>query len=81
MREDLLFGGCEAWLYRPEGADGDVPCVVMAHGFSLTRHDALPVFAEAFAAANPEPEKLFDFGDVSDDVARSSGYACLIPAS
>jgi hypothetical protein len=37
--------------------------------------------AEAFAAANPEPEKLFDFGDVSEDVARSSGYACLLGVS
>ena len=37
--------------------------------------------AEAFAAANPEPSGLFDFGDVSDEVARSSGYACLVRVS
>lgn len=54
-REELSFesGGtrCAAWLYRPEGAAADVPCVVMAHGFSLTRHDGLAPYAEAFAAA------------------------------
>lgn len=38
-----------AWLYRPEQPSGT--CVVMAHGFSLTRHDGLEQFAEAFAAA------------------------------
>jgi hypothetical protein len=37
--------------------------------------------ADAFAIANPEPEALFDFGDVTEDVARSSGYACLIITS
>jgi len=45
-REDLSFasGGdtCAAWLYRPEGSDERVPCVVMAHGFSATRGDRLP---------------------------------------
>ena len=39
-----------AYLYRPQ-ADGDVPCVVMAHGFSATRDDGLPAYAEAFQAA------------------------------
>jgi len=28
-----------AYLYRPDSAQGDVPCVVMAHGFSGTRND------------------------------------------
>ncbi len=55
-RAELSFpsgdGRCAAWLYRPEGAAvGDVPCVVMAHGFSLTRHDGLPPYAERLAAA------------------------------
>ena len=31
--------------------DKKVPCVVMAHGFSLTRHDGLAPYAEAFARA------------------------------
>lgn len=42
---------CAAWLYRPPNADGDVPCVVMAHGFSLTRHDGLEQFAAAVVGA------------------------------
>lgn len=43
-----------AWFYRAAGtADlGDpAPCVVMGHGFSLTRHDGLTAYAEAFSAA------------------------------
>ena len=39
-----------AWLYLPDG-EGPHPCVVMAHGFSLTRYDGLPAYAEAFAQA------------------------------
>jgi pimeloyl-ACP methyl ester carboxylesterase len=56
-REELTFASgadhCAAWHYPPAGDDagGRAPCVVMAHGFSLTRHDGLPVFAEALAAA------------------------------
>lgn len=44
---------CAAWLYRPEtqAGAGAAPCVVMAHGFSLTRHDGLPAFAEQLADA------------------------------
>ena len=40
-----------AYLYRPDGREGPVPCVVMAHGFSGTRDDALPGYAEAFRDA------------------------------
>jgi len=53
-REDLEFtsGGdtCAAWLYRPD-ADGPVPVVVMAHGFTATREESLSRFAERFAEA------------------------------
>ncbi len=46
-REDVTFrcGGDEiaAWLYR---GSGDA-CIVMAHGFSLTRQDGLSTYAEA----------------------------------
>lgn len=49
-REDVTFqsGGdtIAAWLYR----GGDI-CVVMAHGFSLTRHDGLHSYAEALTRA------------------------------
>jgi fermentation-respiration switch protein FrsA (DUF1100 family) len=56
-RQDLTFpsgdGSCAAWLYRPDAgpSGGDVPCVVMAHGFSLTRHDGLAGYAERLAGA------------------------------
>lgn len=55
-REDVAFssGGerVAAWLYRPAASAGvSVPCVVMAHGFSLTRHDGLAPYAEALADA------------------------------
>lgn len=54
-RAEIAFraGGdaCAAWLYRPAGANGDVPIVVMAHGLSGTRRDRLGPFAEQFAAA------------------------------
>jgi alpha-beta hydrolase superfamily lysophospholipase len=42
---------CAAWLYRPVGAGGEVPIVVMAHGLSGTRRDRLGPFAERFATA------------------------------
>jgi uncharacterized protein len=59
-RTDLKFPSagdqCAAWLYRPAGQSaaapaGGLPCVVMAHGFSLTRHDGLPDYAERLAEA------------------------------
>jgi pimeloyl-ACP methyl ester carboxylesterase len=40
---------CAAWLYYPTDSDCDVACVVMAHGFSLTRHDGLVPYAESLA--------------------------------
>jgi fermentation-respiration switch protein FrsA (DUF1100 family) len=56
---------CAAWLYRPEDADGRVPCVVMAHGFSATRADGLPPYAEHFAAAGMAV-LLFDYRHFGD---------------
>ena len=55
-RSDLEFpsgrGSCAAWLYRPGAARSRPgPCIVMAHGFSLTRHDGLAAFAEPLAEA------------------------------
>jgi hypothetical protein len=40
-----------AWLYMPEGVDGDVPCVVIAHGLGGTRATGLDAYARAFQAA------------------------------
>jgi dienelactone hydrolase len=52
-RMDVTFrsgdADCAAWLYPPP-APGSA-CVVMAHGFSLTRHDGLAAFAERLHAA------------------------------
>ncbi len=43
---------CAARVYRPDVAPGETtPCIVMANGFSLTRDDGLPAFAERFAGA------------------------------
>ena len=59
-RDETTFpsgdGRCAAWVYRPAAATGSAPgdarpCVVMAHGFALTRHDGLPAYAERLARA------------------------------
>jgi len=67
-REEVTFpsgdGSCVAWMYRPSGVERP-PCVVMGNGFSLTRHDGLPVYAARFADAG-FAVLLFDyryFGD------------------
>jgi fermentation-respiration switch protein FrsA (DUF1100 family) len=68
-REDLAFASgddtCAAWLYRPDGVAGPAPCVVMAHGFSATREDTLPSYAERFAAAGMAV-LLFDYRHFGD---------------
>lgn len=54
-REEVTFasGGdrCAAWHYAPGSGAATGTCVVMAHGFSLTRHDGLESYAAALAAA------------------------------
>lgn len=40
---------CVGVLYRPVEARGDVPCVVLAHGFSGTMDWIVPDFASVFA--------------------------------
>ena len=93
-REDVTFtsGGCRiaAWLYRPEDAGEPVPCVVMAHGFSGTRSDRLPAYAERFAAAGlaalvfdyrhfgdseGEPRQLLDIGRQHADYEAAMAFA------
>ena len=55
MRSDVEFDAegvtLRGWLYQPDGADGDVPIVVMAHGYSAVKEMYLDHFAERFAAA------------------------------
>lgn len=73
-RTDLRFHSrdahCAAWLYRPVPTGGDAPCVVMAHGFSLTRHDGLARYAEAFCAAG-FAVLLYDHRHLGDSDGRS----------
>jgi dienelactone hydrolase len=79
-----------AYLYRSEPAEGDVPCVVMAHGFSATRDDGLPPFAETFrdagfavvlfdyrhfGASTGEPRQLLDIGSQHDDYRAVVAWA------
>ncbi|MBV1799258.1 alpha/beta hydrolase [Siccirubricoccus sp. G192] len=55
MRRDIAFQaeGCtlRGWLYLPAGATGPFPAVVMAHGFSAVKEQALDRYAEVFAGA------------------------------
>lgn len=80
-----------AWLFRPRTQKGtDVPCVVMAHGFSATRHEGLEPYAEAFQKAGlaalvfdyrhfgdstGEPRQLLDIGRQRADYRAAVGYA------
>jgi dienelactone hydrolase len=85
---------CAAYVYRPAGAEGPVPCVVMAHGFSATRDDALPAYAERFAEAGMavvlfdyrhfgrstgEPRQLLDIGRQLDDYRAAIRFARALP--
>jgi pimeloyl-ACP methyl ester carboxylesterase len=71
-----------AYLYRPDPTGAPVPCVVMAHGFSATRDDGLPAYAEAFrdagfavlvfdyrnfGASGGQPRQVLDIGRQQDD--------------
>lgn len=65
-------GRCAGWLYRPAsgpgtgpGEEASRPCVVMAHGFSLTRHDSLSAYAERLAAAGAAV-LVFDYRHFGD---------------
>ncbi len=54
-REDVQIesdgSSLAAWFYAAAGKHSAAPCVVMGHGFSLTREDGLAEYAERFAAA------------------------------
>ena len=55
MREDIEFdtegATLRGWFYLPDGADGEVPCIVMAHGFSEIKEMHLDEYAEVFCDA------------------------------
>lgn len=93
-RIDTTFpsGGeqCAAYVYRPDEGGGDAPCVVMGHGFSATRDDRMPEYAERFAAAgmavvvfdyrhfgasSGEPRQLLDIGRQHEDWEAAIAFA------
>ncbi|MFA7510089.1 MAG: alpha/beta hydrolase [Mycolicibacterium vanbaalenii] len=53
-------GQIAAYVYRPQVTGGGTACIVMAHGFTGTRDDGLPDYAEAFCAAG-HTVVLFDY--------------------
>jgi fermentation-respiration switch protein FrsA (DUF1100 family) len=94
VREDVRFrsvdADCAGWLYRPEDPAGDVPCVVLAHGFGGVKEARLDAYAERFAAAGfaalvfdyrhfgdsgGEPRLLIDIGEQHDDWRTAIDYA------
>ncbi len=95
-RTDVTFlsGGDDvaAWLYEPDAArDARIPCIVMAHGFSGTRADALPAYAERFAEAGfgvvlldyrgfgdsgGEPRQIVDIRRQQEDYEAAIRFAC-----
>lgn len=64
---------CAAWLYRPVGAGpavaSVVPCVVLAHGFGMTRACRLQAWAERFAAAGLAA-LVFDYRGFGDSAGE-----------
>lgn len=79
-----------AYVYRPGTTQGDAPCVVMAHGYSGTRDDGLPGYAEAFrdagfvvvlfdyrhfGASTGEPRQLLHIARQLDDYRAVIGWA------
>ncbi len=92
--EELSFSSagerCAATLYRPKGPGGATPCVVMAQGFSLTRRDGVPRYAEGFARSGVaalafdyrylgdstgEPRQLVDHVRQREDLAAAIDLA------
>ena len=104
VRRDLTFesGGveCAAWLYLPPSGGGDPgtatarPCVVMGHGFGLTRVGGLARFAERFRRAGlavlvfdyrhfgdsgGDPRQLLEVRRQLDDWRAAIAYARSLP--
>lgn len=97
-RTDITFPSrgetCAAWLYRPEDTPGDVPCVVLAHGFAGVREARLDAFAERFAGAglaalvfdyrhfgtsSGQPRQLVDIAEQHDDWRAAIAHARSLP--
>jgi fermentation-respiration switch protein FrsA (DUF1100 family) len=92
-RQDLTIAShgtpIAAYVYRPT-SNGPAPCIVMAHGFTATRDQALPHYAERFVgagyavvlfdyrhfgASGGEPRQLLDIRKQHQDWATAIAYA------
>lgn len=83
-----------AWFYPARTDEPSAPCVVMAHGFSMTRADGLEEYAERFAQAGShvlvfdhrylgdsggQPRQRFRIGDQQRDWRHAVAYARTRP--
>ena len=94
VREDVRFRSgdaeCAGWLYRPESSNGEIPCVVLAHGFGGVKEARLDAYAERFAGAGyaalvfdyrchgesgGEPRLAIDIGRQREDWRNALAYA------
>ncbi len=64
---ELVIGGdiCRAWLFLPEEHPEPLPCIVMAHGFGLTRRCGLSELAHQLSEAG-YAVLLFDYRGFGD---------------
>jgi dipeptidyl aminopeptidase/acylaminoacyl peptidase len=77
--EICLPSGAEtiaATWYRPDALAAAVPCVVMGHGFTLTRRDGLPGYAQRLAAAG-FAALAFDYRHWGDSTGNPRGWISL----
>lgn len=93
---EIRSGGdvCRAWFFSPLRAEQPSPCIVMGHGFGLTRHCGLRELALDFARAGyavllfdyrgfgdsgGEPRQLISFRKQLGDWAAAIDYARARP--
>lgn len=73
LAEELTFPSgderCAATLYRPREVGVSRACVVLAQGFSLTRRDGVPRYADAFARAGVAA-LTFDYRHFGDSTGQ-----------
>lgn len=98
MRKDIAFNAegvvLRGWFYLPDKAEGPVPTIVMAHGFSAVKEQNLDDFAEAFAssglavlvfdnrnfgASDGEPRQEIDPVQQIRDYRHAITFACTLP--
>jgi acetyl esterase/lipase len=65
-----------ATWYRPDVLAAPVPCVVMGHGFTLTRRDDVPGYARRLAAAG-FAALAFDYRHWGDSTGSPRGWISL----